>query len=338
MDGISCSGKNGCNQFKKRSTLLLFLSISGGRMGGSNWSEVKVRVPAEYGEIVAEIFQEEDAGGVLFDDPGILKEKPFQDDELLGDEFALPVHFGVRAYFPVDDRLGERLSRIKKRLAEIYGAEVELELKQIHEEDWAEAWKQYFKPERFGKIVIKPSWEEYHPAAGEIVIELDPGMAFGTGTHPTTRICIKLLQELVTSQTEMLDVGTGSGILALVGAKLGAKKTIATDIDPVALKVASENIKRNRLEGIIEVYEGDLLDGPVDSKFNLVVANIITDAILQIAPQLAKVLEPGGIFVASGIIAERYPEVLECLTKQGLAYIKHVCEEGWVGLVVRSGV
>ena len=305
-------------------------------MSGSNWCEVEVKVPAEYGEVVAEILQEEGAGGVVFDDPDILKGKHFQDDEYLGEELILPRYFGVRSYFPVDDRLGGRLTQIKKRLVETLGLTVEFGLKQVREEDWAEAWKRYFKPEHIGKIVIKPSWEEYSPNSGEIIIELDPGMAFGTGTHPTTRICLKLLQEIITSQTEMLDVGTGSGILALAGAKLGAKKVSAMDIDPVAVRVAVENIKRNKLDELIEVYESNLLERPLDSKFNLVVANIITNAILELVPQLDKVLMPGGIFVASGIIEERLPETMECLTKQGFINVKQIFEEGWVGLIARD--
>lgn len=305
-------------------------------MSGSSWCEVGVRVPVGYGEIVAEIFQEEGAGGVIFDDPDILKEKMFQDDEYLDEEFVLPHHFRVRSYFPVDDRLGARLNRVKKRVAEIIGVPVEFALEQVREDDWAEAWKRYFKPEHIGKIVIKPSWEDYTAEDDEIVIELDPGMAFGTGTHPTTRICLALLQELITSETEMLDVGTGSGILALAGAKLGAAKIYAMDIDSVAVRVAEENIRRNRLDDLIAVYESNLLERPLDSKFNLVVANIITNAILELVPQLTKVLKPGGIFVASGIIEERFPEVLGTLTKQGFINIKPIFEEGWVGVVAQS--
>lgn len=313
--------------------MLLFLAIRGGIMSGFNWCEIEVKVPAEYGEVVAEFFQEEGAGGVVFDDPGILEERQFQDDEYLGKEFAIPQHFGVRSYLPVDDRLGDRLTRIKRRLFDALGLTVEFGLKQVKEEDWAEAWKRYFKPERIGKIVIKPSWEDYTPDGNETVIELDPGMAFGTGTHPTTRLCLQLLQDQISPQTVMLDVGTGSGILALAGAKLGAQKVCAMDIDPVAVRVAVENIRRNRLEKIIEVYEGNLLDRPLDSKFNLVVANIITNAIVELVPQLEKVLMPGGTFIASGIIAERLPEVMECLTKQGFVDVKQIFEEGWVGLV-----
>lgn len=307
-------------------------------MSGSNWCEVGMKVPAEYSEVVAEFFQEEGAGGVVFDDPDLLKEKQLQDDEYLGNEFVLPQHFKVRSYFPADDRLGERLNRIKKRLVEVLGLTVEFELKQVKEEDWAEAWKRYFKPEQFGKIVIKPSWEGYNPTSGEIVIELDPGMAFGTGAHPTTRLCLKLLQEIITPQTKMLDVGTGSGILALAGAKLGAKKVCAMDIDPVAVKVALDNIKRNRMEGLIEVYESNLLERQIASKFNLVVANIISNAIIEISSQLEKVIEPGGLFLASGIIEERYAEVLDCLTKQGFSHIKNIFEEGWAGILVRAKI
>lgn len=305
-------------------------------MGNSNWCEVRVKVPAEYGEVVAEFFEEEGAGGVIFDDPDILRDKPFQDDEYLGKEFIVPEHFAIRSYLPVDDRLGERLSKIRERIITMLGIKAELELKQVKEEDWAEAWKQYFKPEHIGKIVIKPSWEEYSPVKDEIVIELDPGMAFGTGTHPTTRICISLLQGIITPQTEMLDIGTGSGILALTGAKLGAKKITAMDIDSVAVRVASDNIRRNRVDGLIQVYESNLLEKPLDYKFNLVVANIIANAIIEIIPQLEKVLKPGGTFIASGIIEDRFPEVDECLKRHGFVMKQHVSEDGWVGVVVQS--
>ena len=307
-------------------------------MTNSFWSEIKVEVPAALGELIAEIFQEEGAGGVIYEDPAILAECPCRDDEYLGTEAyqTVPVKYGIKAYFPVDDRLGERLNRLKERLNRLLGYEPEFCLTQVREEDWAEAWKAYFKPERIGQVVIKPSWEAYLPADGEVVVELDPGMAFGTGTHPTTRLCIMLLQEVASESTTMLDIGTGSGILGLVGAKLGIAKVVATDIDPLAVKVAGDNIQRNHLAAEIRVMEGDLLNLGPDLKFSLVVANIITDAILKLIPRLDQALYPGGLFLASGIIAERSPEIKAALAGAGFTLVKILTEEGWIGVLAQK--
>jgi ribosomal protein L11 methyltransferase len=302
---------------------------------GAFWSEIKVEIPVELGEIIAEVFQDEGAGGVVYDDPAILEKTLLRHDEFFGKELTgtIPTRFALRVYYPVDDRLGERIERLKVAIGNILGYPPVFELKQVQEEEWAEAWKSYFKPEHIGKIVIKPSWEEYSRVKDELVIELDPGMAFGTGTHPTTRLCLRLLPELVTSQTELLDLGTGSGILALAAAKLGATKIVATDIDPLAVKVAQENINRNQVEGLIQVYESDLLERTLESKFNLVVANIIANVILQIIPHLHKVLETNGRFLASGIIEDRFPEVKIALEQYGFTLDKYLIEDGWVGLV-----
>lgn len=306
-------------------------------MNDSFWSEIKVEVPAELGEVIAEVFQEEGAGGVVYEDPDILDENLCKDDEYLGTEAyrMVPDKYAVKAYFPVDDLLGERLVRLKEGMSRILGYVPDFSLTQVQEEDWAEAWKTYFKPERIGKVVIKPSWEEYDPASDEVIVELDPGMAFGTGTHPTTRLCITLLQDLASGQRDMLDIGTGSGILALVAAKLGISKILATDIDPLAVRVAAENIGRNQMEAAIEVMVGDLVDLNQQGKFRLVVANIITDAILKLIPGLPKVLEPDGLFLASGIIEERNHEVKAAFEKYGLTLVKSLSDQGWVCLVAR---
>jgi ribosomal protein L11 methyltransferase len=312
--------------------------IKGVFMSDSFWSEIKVEISVEQGEVIAEIFQEEGAGGVVYEDPDILAKNPCKDDEYLGTEAyqAVPEKYAIKAYFPVDDLLGERLVRLKERMSRILGYVPDFTLTQVQEEDWAEAWKAYFKPERIGKVVIKPSWEEYTPESGEVVVELNPGMAFGTGTHPTTRLCIMMLQEISSGQRDMLDIGTGSGILGLVAAKLGLPKVLGTDIDPMAVRVAAENIRRNQLEANIRVMEGDLLEINPERKFQLVVANIITAAILTIIPGLNKVLEPGGLFLASGIIEERSQEVISAFDKHGLTLVKTYSEQGWVGLLAKN--
>ncbi len=303
------------------------------------WCEVKVELPADVAEVAAEIFQEEGAGGVVFDDPEILNQVDLGDDEFIGREFreSLPERFGLRVYFVVDDRLGERLDRCRERLGKQLGLEREFGLKQIREEEWADSWKQYFKPEQIGTVVIKPSWEEYHPQPGEQVVELDPGMAFGTGTHPTTRLCVELLQELIDRPLRVLDLGTGSGILAVVAVKLGAATVTATDIDPVAVRIAADNARINGVAGQVRTMEADLLGVDLPEPFDLVVANIIANAILKVVPGVPRVLKPGGIFLCSGIIEERFPEVQAELERQGFQIERVLRRDGWVAAVGRNG-
>ena len=154
---------------------------------------------------------------------GYINDYSLKVDEYFGEEITgiTPDEFGLRVYFPRDGRLEERLARLKERIGAVLGYLPQFEFHEVREEDWAEAWKSYFKPERIGNIVIKPSWEDYRPIGDEIIVELDPGMAFGTGTHPTTRLCLLLLQEIGYGKRNLLDIGTGSGILAVAGAKLG---------------------------------------------------------------------------------------------------------------------
>ena len=287
-------------------------------------------------ELVAQIFQEAGAGGVVFEDPDLLNQVTLQADEYFSQEVlaGIPQHYGIKAYFPVDDRLGERLESLKVRLSTILPEPVTITLNQVKEEDWAEAWKTYFKPELIGRVVIKPSWESYQPEANEIVVELDPGMAFGTGAHPSTRMCVALLQELIGAKPiSMLDLGTGSGILSAVAAKLGVAPIVASDIDPLAVRTAKENIAANQVTDQVRLMEGDLLNLGLTEQFDLVVANIIAKVIMDLIPNLATVLKPGGLFLTSGIIDERGSEVEAALVANGFTIQKTLNEDGWVAIV-----
>ncbi|HEY8463004.1 MAG TPA: 50S ribosomal protein L11 methyltransferase, partial [Bacillota bacterium] len=174
------------------------------------WCEVKVAAEAAKLELVAEAFQAAGSGGVVYDDPAILNSRLYAADEVFSDELLQNIAetTGVKAYFPVDDRLGQRLTVLKAQLGQVLGRTPQLQLRRIREDDWSQAWKTYFKPEKIGKVVVKPSWEEYRAAPDEVLVELDPEMAFGTGNHPTTRLCLELLQELVSPSRAMLDLGT----------------------------------------------------------------------------------------------------------------------------------
>lgn len=206
----------------------------------------------------------------------------------------------------------------------------------INEDDWAESWKQYYKPVPLGKVTIVPAWEKYDAKDGEVIIKMDPGMAFGTGTHETTRLVIRLMQDLPIEGKRVLDVGTGSGILSICASKLGAKSCNAYDIDPVAVKVARENAIADGCDNIT-VGVSDLLRG-VDlagGKYDFCVANIVADIIIRMLPDVRDYVMAGSPLILSGIIGERADEVREAVIKTGFTVEKEIKENDWVGMLVR---
>lgn len=216
------------------------------------------------------------------------------------------------------------------------GIEGEIDLEGMNEDDWAESWKQYYKPVPLGKVTIVPAWESYEAKDGEIIIKMDPGMAFGTGTHETTRLVIRLMQEEELSDKRVLDVGTGSGILSICASKLGARSCNAYDIDPVAVKVARENCLADGCDNIT-VGVSDLLRG-VDlsgGKYDFCVANIVADIIIRMLPDIKDYLKVGSPLILSGIIGERACEVRNAVLAQGFTVEKEINENDWVGMLVR---
>jgi len=211
-----------------------------------------------------------------------------------------------------------------------------LEVITVAESDWANNWKKYYKPMRVGKnIVIKPSWEEYSQGENDVVVELDPGMAFGTGTHETTRMCMEQLEKYITPETDILDVGCGSGILAITGLLLGAKSATGVDIEAVATKVARENGEMN---GFIEpkytIKQGNLVDA-ITGKYDVVVANIIADVIIILSNDIKAYLKPSSVFICSGIIDDRANDVEKALTQNGLQIINIIKQGEWVAMTCK---
>lgn len=241
----------------------------------------------------------------------------------------------VSVYIPAEKSYAEALSFIREHM-NIAGIDGKLTVVGVNEEDWANSWKAFYKTSRIGKkMVIVPMWEEYDPKPGDVVVRMDPGMAFGTGTHETTRLVIGLLEDYIKPGCRMLDVGCGSGILAICASKLGAGLCRAYDIDPVAVRVANENIEASGQTNI-SCAQSDLLKQVdiSDGGYDVITANIVADIIIRMAPDVGSYMNDGAVLLASGIISERADEVTSALEDCGLKVIKRYTDNGWCALAV----
>lgn len=306
-----------------------------------DWQEISVRTTEDTMDAVSDIFYDLGAGGVVIEDPKVYTgyieagEWDYYDipEELLKREYIV-----VKGYLPVNEELLLKKEELQHRLA-LLGhlfpcTLLEVSFVKVKEEDWAHSWKAYYKPHKIGKIVVKPTWEDYKAVDGDIIIELDPGMAFGTGTHPTTVMVIELLQEFTKGNDTIIDVGTGSGVLAIAAAKLGAEKVYALDIDPVAVQSAQDNVSNNNVKNIIEVKRNDLLKG-FEIKAHLIIANIVADVIIRLFDELETILLPGGRLIASGIINDRLQDVLDATEKYGFQVEAKKISGEWVALCLK---
>lgn len=305
------------------------------------WREVRVITKSEALEPVSGIFYGLDCKGVAIEDPNDILDREqgpltwdFADLNILEYKGNAAV---VKGYFAQEDNIEEIVKYIEGKLQELREMGIDLgegkvQEQEIYEQDWANNWKKYYKPTKISeKVVVKPTWEEYEKKDGELIIELDPGMAFGTGTHETTRMCIKALEENLTAESTVFDIGTGSGILAIGAKILGAKDVIAVDLDPVAVDAAKSNVAINNIEGI-EVLEGNLMD-VVEGKADIVVANIIADIIKFVCVDVKNFLKPNGKFICSGIILDRRQDVEEKLIEVGYNILEVKNEGEWVCII-----
>jgi len=318
------------------------------------WFEVSVLARQEAQEMAAHYLWEFGAAGVAIEES-----QPQGPDRGArpGEWFELPPgglpegYAKITGYFHEGADIPDIERRLRQALEDLpsFGydpGEFAVEIGSVREEDWAEAWKKYYKPVPVTeRLTVKPVWEEYAPRPGEIVIELDPGMAFGTGTHPTTKLCLTALERTVRGGETVIDVGTGSGILAVGAVKLGAARVLALDLDPVAVSSAAANIRLNGLEDRIEVRESDLLEilkngDNVPPAFappaDLVTANLLAEIILRFIDDVMQVLKPGGMFIASGIYENREEQVVGALREAGFEEIARLREERWTALIVRK--
>jgi len=287
----------------------------------ARWLELAVEVPREAEEAAADILRRFAPRGVSIEPAG--------------------AGVVVKAWLPDGADIASQRRAVRRALASLPAT---LRTRWLREEDWAEAWKAFFPVLRVSqRLVICPAWRSYRPRAGEAVIRLDPGMAFGTGQHPTTLMCLRALEETVQPGADVLDLGTGSGILALAAARLGAAGVLALDNDPQAVQAARENVRLNGLETIVRVEEGTvdpsttLRAGSPRGPFDVIAANISASAIVELAGAMAAALKPGGVLIAGGFSEQRAAEVAAALTAAGLSVERTLSDGDWRTHVGRRG-
>lgn len=309
------------------------------------WSEICIHTTNEAIEPISNILHETGASGVVIENPLDLTmehESRFGEIyELNEDEYPEEGVY-IKAYLPVNSFLGETVDEIKQAVNNLLLYDIDLgrnqvTLSEIHEEEWATAWKKYYKPVKISKkITIIPTWEEYEPVSSdELIIELDPGMAFGTGTHPTTVLSIQALEQYLQTDDLVIDVGCGSGVLSIASALLGAREVHAYDLDDIAVKSTSINSKLNNNDHRIQVKQNNLLDH-IDLKADVIVSNILAEIIVRFTKEAWHNLRSGGIFITSGIIKAKKQLVLDDLKKNGFSILEVNEMEDWVAIIAKK--
>lgn len=325
---------------KRSNRLRIKASIGGEAM---KWFEVKVKTTSEAVDAVTNILYEAGAQGIVVEDPNDpIFNEGYEGDWDYFDKSEIKFEYEgalVKAYAE-SDAPEALVPVIREQVMALRGfgldpGPAEVEIREVRESDWANEWKKYYHPVRIGRhLIIKPSWETFEPESLDLVIELDPGGAFGSGTHETTTMCAEFLEENVEPGDKVYDIGCGSGILAIAAAKLGAGEVVAADIDPAAVAVTRENVEANQVSEVVKVCEGDLMQ-VVDSPANIVVTNIIADVVAHLAGSMKAFLLPGAVWISSGILDKKLPMVLEAMDNSGFKVLE-VRERGeWRALMVR---
>lgn len=312
-----------------------------------NWIEVSIFTTSQAIERISDFLYELGITGLIIEDTSDIieflenndKSWDYVDEDLIKKQNDEPC---IKFYVSDDIQGKEKLAlvtnginELKKLNHEIDLGRLEIKLTNVSEADWANNWKKYYKPLKIGeRIVIKPSWEEYKANKEDLVIDMDPGMAFGTGTHETTYMCIELLQKYIKPNDIVFDIGCGSGILSIASAVLGAKKVTGVDFDSVAVAVAKDNVNKNMLEDRVEIKCGDLTD-VIYGKSNILVANIIADVIIKLTDSVHNFIMNDGLFISSGIIKQRENDVKTAIINKNYEIIETVSKGEWVTIVAR---
>lgn len=309
------------------------------------WSEISIHTTNEAIEPISNILHEAGASGVVIEDPFELKKER---EDQFGEIYQLnPDDYPeegviVKAYLSVNSFLAETVEAIKESINNLILYQIDIgrntvTLHEVKEEEWATAWKKYYHPVKISeKFTIVPTWEEYQPCSSdELIIELDPGMAFGTGTHPTTVMSIQALERTVKKDDTVIDVGTGSGVLSIAAAMLGAKNIKALDLDEVAVESARMNIKLNSVDDVVTVSQNNLLNG-IETKADIIVANILAEVIMRFTEDAAKLVKKGGYFITSGIIQQKKQEVKDAILSAGFVMVESIQMEDWVAFIAKK--
>jgi ribosomal protein L11 methyltransferase len=305
------------------------------------WLELSVTADLAAVEAVSALFHQYGEGGVAIDQPFFSD----PDGENYGIDSSRPAV--VKTYLPLTDEGHERRRRVLEGLWHLSAFNLapigELRTREVQEEDWAHAWKEFYHPLRIGRLLIKPSWREAPLQDGDLVVELDPGMAFGTGLHQTTRMSLALLERVIQPGWTVIDQGTGSGILAVAAARLGAGRVLARDIAEVAVEAAIHTARRNGVEAVVQVervpaHAADIdqvVLTPGQAGADLILANIVASVLVRLAAAFARAARPDGLLIGSGIIKERAAEVCLALEEVGFQILERLDEDEWVTLLVR---
>lgn len=309
------------------------------------WSEICIHTTNEAIEPISNILHEAGASGVVIEDPtDLVKEYDTTFGEIyqLNSEDYPDDGVIVKAYLPLNSFLPETVDGIKESINGLLSYNFDLGLNkvtisEVHEEEWATAWKKYYHPVKISqRFTIVPTWEDYEPVStDELIIELDPGMAFGTGTHPTTVMSLQALEATVQKGDTVIDVGTGSGVLSIGAALLEASHVRAYDLDEVAVKSARENTELNSVNEVVTVGQNNLLNG-VEGQADIIVANILAEIIVRFVDDAYKLVKNGGTFITSGIIMNKKEEVKEALTKAGFLIEEVMVMEDWVAIIAKK--
>ncbi|WP_080874656.1 50S ribosomal protein L11 methyltransferase [Oceanobacillus timonensis] len=309
------------------------------------WSEITILTTNEAVEPISNILHETGASGLVIEDPLDLE---YFEGEGFGEVVELDPNdypdegVRVKAYLPMNSFLGETVDEIKQAINQLLLYDIDIgknqvSLSEVHEEEWASAWKKYYKPVKISnRVTITPTWEDYKPVStDELIIELDPGMAFGTGTHPTTVLSVQGLEAYVQSGDKVIDVGCGSGVLSIASVKLGAASVQAFDLDDIAVKSTNLNVKLNHLSNYVTAKQNNLLDG-VEEQADVIVSNILAEIIVRFVEDAYSNLRPGGHFITSGIIQKKKQLVRDRLTEAGFDILSVSEMEDWVSIIAKK--
>ena len=282
-------------------------------------------------DLISDVFYDFGLQGVVVEDPRIEPEEGWPEDVI-----GRPDHYTVTGYFPDDNRIETRCKLLEEKLLQFkekLGLIFRISYKELDEEDWAHSWKAFFWPQKIGRnMVVKPTWRDYRADSGEMVIELDPGMAFGTGTHPTTTMCVGMIETYLKRGDSFLDVGTGSGILLIAAAKLGAGKFCGVDKDQTAVEIAAANLKLNGFKALrTRIICGNLVEG-IRQKYDIVAANILSHVILDLLKEIRRVIEVGGVFICSGIVEKNEKQVIAAMRSIGFEILETRSQDEWVAI------